>query len=50
MGALSSERRKSLGGTREEKELSGRGSWKVLGSESREEALGKELSKSNVSF
>lgn len=48
MGALNSERKRSLGGAREERVVRGRGSWKVLGSDSGEEALGKELRKSKV--
>lgn len=48
MGAFNSERKRSLGGAREEREVRGRRSWKVLGSDSREEALRKELRKSKV--
>lgn len=48
MGAFNSERKRSLGGAREERKVRGRRSWKVLGSDSREEALRKELRKSKV--
>lgn len=50
MGAFNSERKRSLGGVGEEKEIRGRGSWEVLDSDSREEALGKYLKKSKVFF
>lgn len=48
MGGFSSERKRNLGGAREEREVKEKGSWKVLGSDSREEALGEELKKSKV--
>lgn len=45
---FNSERKRNLGGAREEREVKERGSLKVLGSDSREEALCKELKKSKV--